>query len=231
MIRSEKMKKYCMLIVAFVMFISSIIFVNMYEVNANTIDATINRNIKGLIQKLEDDTLSNPQLSSSSNPYDYINNEYYDNIIKLGPKALPFLKEKVQISNQDGLIEHIMGIAAEEIAKVDLKSKYGWYSGKGWANKWSLHLKSVKKEISLIIDTEKNQEKKNEKLIKLGIPAIPYIIDEIEKGNVEIIPSLESLLSDNKEVTLTKDQVKDIKDWIKINRDSFKYIRTMVESE
>ena len=65
--------------------------------------------------------LRNPQLSASSNPYEYIqNNKNFNDLVNLGTDALPVIAEKIMNSNDDGLKEYILAIAAEKIAKIDL---------------------------------------------------------------------------------------------------------------
>lgn len=59
----------------------------------------------------------------SSNAYDYIKNDYYKNIINLGPNAIPILVNMYE--KESGLEAYIGAIAIEEISNCDIREKYG----------------------------------------------------------------------------------------------------------
>ncbi len=61
------------------------------------------------------DQISNVADLSSSNPYDYIDNEYYDNIVALGEKAIPVLESMYKNSELTGVNAYIGALAIEEI--------------------------------------------------------------------------------------------------------------------
>lgn len=63
----------------------------------------------------------------SSSTYDYIQNEYYDNIINLGSGAVPVLLKMYENGefSKNGLDANISVIAIQEIAKCNIKDKYG----------------------------------------------------------------------------------------------------------
>ncbi len=58
---------------------------------------------------------------TSSNPYDYIKNEYYDNIVSLGNDAVPVLEEMYRTGELKGLHAFIAAIAVQEITGTDLE--------------------------------------------------------------------------------------------------------------
>lgn len=198
--------------------------------NANAIQNQIDRNVAAMMDNIEQMAVKNPQLAASSNPYDYISgNENYNNIVKLGPKALPIIEEKVKSSKENGLREYILAMAAEEIAKVDLKGdNFGWSNAKEWANKWDRHLEEVKGKVEKIVTSTNNAKVKE--LVKLGTPAIPFIMDKIEEGNVELTPALEELLDGKDLVGFKKNTTaEDYISWVKANKGRFDDLRQLVE--
>jgi hypothetical protein len=170
--------------------------------------------------------MSDPKVSISSNPYDYtIKNKAFDGIVNLGSSALPVLKNKIQNSTQNGLEEYLFAIAMEKIAKVDLKGdKFGWADSKEFCKVWDEHLKAIPQKVTSISNSD--DDNKADKLIKLGTPSIPFIMDEVEQGNIEVIPALDSLLEGSKEVNYIKGSVN--KEWIQANKQKFDGLRKIV---
>ena len=82
----------------------------------NEISASIDSNINQMMSSIEKNS---PEIMAMSNPYAYISNQYFNNIVALGSDALPVIKEKIKNSSEDGLREQILAIAAKKIEKVD----------------------------------------------------------------------------------------------------------------
>jgi len=144
-------------------------------------------------QEIKRLTEIDPQLGISSNPYSYIkNNKEYERIVKLGIPALPVIEQRISEGEKYGLDKYILAIAAEEIAKVNLKNgEYRWSDAEEFIRAWKLHLKSVPKKVDEIVSANETFEWKNNKLAELGVPAIPYIKG---KGIKEIEPSLQKII-------------------------------------
>lgn len=78
---------------------------------------------------------------TSPNPYDYINSEHFRRIVQMGPAALMTIRKMILTSEENGLGEYILAIAAEEIARVNLKgNSFAWTHGKGFCRKWDHHI-------------------------------------------------------------------------------------------
>ncbi len=87
----------------------------------------------------------------SSNPYDYIDSDYYRSIVGLGPAALTHIRKMILESDQKGLREYLLAIAAEEIAKVDLKGDtFAWANAKEWCLQWDLHMRLLPAPIEML---------------------------------------------------------------------------------
>lgn len=123
----------------------------------------------------------------SSNPYDYVNNENFDNIVSLGIPALPVIVEEIEASEMNGLREYLFAIAVEEITKTSLKEKaYGWSNGKEWLDQWTIYLRNIPAQVDYIVnDTESTVEEKETALNELGMMSLPYIKDAIDAGHTE----------------------------------------------
>lgn len=70
---------------------------------------------------------------SSSNPYDYIDNEYYNNIISFGDDAIPVLERMYQENKLIGINAYISTLAIEEITG---SRNFAWTTPEEFYQKW-----------------------------------------------------------------------------------------------
>jgi hypothetical protein len=195
------------------------------SLNVNAAAIAIDNNLTLIMNKV-----SSLPPTSSSNPYNYIiNSNEFNNLVEIGPDALKIIKQRVDESSENGLKEYILAIAAERIAKVDLKGdNFGWSTAKEWSDKWNNHLKNLSTNFKDIIKSDKKSETKNAEVIKLGIPALPFIIDEVEQGNTDLLPALQKLVEGNKKISFDTNSVKDYKEWAKSNKENVQDLRELV---
>jgi hypothetical protein len=200
---------------------------------ADAVPYQIDKNITAIMDEIERMAKENPNKASSSNPYKYIaGNADYKNIVKLGSAALPAIDEKIKTSQENGLREYILALAAEEIAKVDLKGdNFGWSNAKQWDKKWHEHLKGIPANFNKILSSNISKDTKVKEVVKLGTPVIPLVMDQIEQGNIDIVPALGDLLKGNEKVTFDPNSIKDYAGWVKDNKINFDDLRTLVEGE
>lgn len=175
----------------------------------------------------------NPEMASSSNPYDYIkDNKNFDNIVQLGDGALPIIAQKIKYSNDNGLTEYILAIAIEKIAKIDLKeNSEGWSTAKEFSQVWSKHLKNIPNSVDQIVASNQSNNQKVEKLINLGTPALPFIMDKVEQGNIELFPAVKTLLTDDNDNNININSITDPQEWVKQHREDFDNLRSLVIKE
>lgn len=195
-----------------------------------SIASKIDQNISSIMDDVNKLATQNPQAAMSSSPYSYIDNANYKSIINLGSEALPILVDQIDQSKENGLREYILSIATEEIAKVDLKkNKSEWSTAKEFTKVWKTHLKQIPTNVNDIVASNESNDKKIQELVVLGTPAIPFIMDKIEQGNVELFPSLDQLLRGNniKMDTVITDKT----DWVKKNKSQFNDLRELVNKE
>jgi hypothetical protein len=167
--------------------------------------------------------------ATSSNPYDYVrDNPDFENIIVLGSDALPSLQNKLLNNPDSGLHEYILAIAIETIAKVDLKKNEStmWESAKMFKAKWPEYLTSIPALVETITsDQSLESEKKVNKLVELGTPAVPFILEIIEIGDEQLFPAIIALTKDTENVTTEN---ADPKEWVAQNKAKFANLKQYV---
>lgn len=152
----------------------------------DVVAAQIDSNIVNISEGIEEQISNNSLLAMSSNPYDYIeNNEYYDNIVKLGVDALPILQERLEHSPSNGLVEYIMAIAIEDISDCDLKEnkEYKWSSPDEFSDNWSNFVKYAEEKIDTILNSNASEETKIKELEKYGKLSAHEVKEYIKENN------------------------------------------------
>jgi hypothetical protein len=186
------MKKRLLVLTVFVLAIAFVAGV-IYSANASEKDIHQTASIAAIAESTAKVLDANPRISSSSNPYDYVkDNKAFDEIVALGPKALPVLYQEIKLSPDDGLNEYLLAIAAEKILQVDMKTvfgggipgKYSWSDAKGWLEAFSLYVDDLDRNIQTIETSSMSENEKLEQLKSLGILALPYINDAYGSENV-----------------------------------------------
>ena len=148
----------------------------------------INMNMSELMQEINSMLKNSDDSMMSSNPYDYIKSEYFNNIVNRGIVALPVIVDEIETAENNGLREYILAIAAEEITNTNLNQEniYNWTNGKEWLEEWNIFLRNIPTRVNYIInDTENTMQVKEVSLKELGIMALPYIQEAIEEGHTE----------------------------------------------
>lgn len=69
--------------------------------------------------------ISNSSNMTSSNPYDYTKNKYYDNIVELGTPAINVLENMYYNGELVGLDAYLSALIIQDISKCNLYKKYG----------------------------------------------------------------------------------------------------------
>ena len=82
------------------------------------------------------DSIMNVSDSSSSNPYDYIDNNHYRSIVALGSGAVSVLEDMYNSGKLTGLEAYISALAIEDITDCRLSTKYNWSSAEEFYNLW-----------------------------------------------------------------------------------------------
>lgn len=84
---------------------------------------------------------------TSSNPYDYTKNEYYNDIVKLGSNAVPVLEKMYKNNKLTGLNAYISALAIQDITKCYLHEEYNldWSTAEEFYDLWKNYNCSFKK--------------------------------------------------------------------------------------
>lgn len=84
---------------------------------------------------------------TSSNPYDYTNNEYYNNIVKIGKDAVPVLENMYKNNELSGLNAYLSALAIQDITNCNLYEKYNidWTTADEFYALWESNNCSFKK--------------------------------------------------------------------------------------
>lgn len=205
---------------------------SLYAVRANaSVEKQIDQNLNGLATQLQTEVTNKTELAMSSNPYDFIKNSAeYTNIVNLGPDAIPILEKKIDESKGSDLFDYIFAAAIEEISKVNLKEEQStaWADGDKFSEKWKEKLSTLPAEIEKIANSDLSEDEKITSLTKLGLPAVPFIIDQVEAGKTELFPVIQSLVPDEQAKSLAAiDEVQ----WAKENKDIFDDLKKYVLSK
>jgi len=157
-------------------------------------------NLQNMRDAIDEDVMKNSELALSSNPYDYIeDNEYYDNIIKLGVRALPELERTLSESDSNGLNEYILAIAIETISHVDIRKikddEFAWETAKGFEKEWIDIRENANTSINEIVQSDKlSSAEKVDKLSAYGVLAVSELKKVMRDST--LAPSFKTQLED-----------------------------------
>lgn len=75
---------------------------------------------------------------TSSNPFDYTKNEYYNNIVNLGKDAVPILEDMYKSGKLLGVNAYLSALAIEDITDCDLHERYNleWSTAEEFYTLW-----------------------------------------------------------------------------------------------
>ncbi|MBE1556476.1 hypothetical protein [Sporosarcina limicola] len=70
---------------------------------------------------------------------------------------------------------------------------------------------------------------KEQLLLELGTPAIPFILEKVESGNEELFPTVIELTKGSK--VEAKESVENIKEWVTNNKNAFNDLKKHVQEQ
>lgn len=75
---------------------------------------------------------------TSSNPFDYTKNEYYNNIVNLGKDAVPVLEDMYKSGKLSGVNAYLSALVIEDITGCNLYEKYNldWSTAEEFYTLW-----------------------------------------------------------------------------------------------
>ncbi|MCB2313262.1 hypothetical protein LGL55_18355 [Clostridium tagluense] len=157
-----------------------------------SMESSVKSCITEMLQIIDQKGKENPKFLMSSNPYAYVkDNRGYNNLVNLGPKALPVIQKLIE----SGYNEYYLAIAAEDISQVDLKENfYRWDTAEAFAKTFREFLGQVPNKVNQIVNSNKTDSEKNKDISKLGIFSEPYVAEHIKNRKIESSSSLKNLL-------------------------------------
>lgn len=171
--------------------------------------------------------------AASSNPFMIAaNTPELDRIVALGTPALVAAVEKIEASPHNGLQEYLLAICVMRISKAKMddgpgKASY-WDTGKRFTGAWRTHLARIPEEVRAIASGGLSSEQKNAALVRLGTPAIPFVLDEIASGREDLSPAAEALMDGTVEMAGVSPRGIARAKWARENANRFGQLRTIV---
>ncbi len=167
-------------------------------------DAT-RKSPKTAINEAMSQALADSASSPLSNPYAIaLGCPSLDQVVALGTPGLIEAISQIEDSSESGLREYLLAICVKRIAKADVTGPPGtdsyWNTGKEFPRVWRAHLGRIPSEVAQIAKSSEGSEEKNARLTALGIPAIPFILDEVEGGRTDLAPAAEALMEGTAEM-------------------------------
>lgn len=155
-----------------------------------------------------------PLTLTSSNPYDYVDNQYYDNIVNLGVDAIDPLNEIIESGEVSALEQYVATIALQEITECDLNQATGedWETVEQFLNRWEKTVMEMPNTFEQIQNNEKLSWKEKEtEFKKYGIFAKAYAKEAL-KDNFEFGGKKMTKTKDKDLQKALKEMAKDVKD-------------------
>ena len=193
------MKKYLKYIVAVVAFLAIVIVylaINYTQAGEEKIDIASKEEVYTIIRKIRD---YDPMTHYSSSPYAATSdNPLFDQVVAQGVEVLPYFENTLDGSADGTFEEYTMAIVIEAICQVNLKGdNYAWVDAYEFRPVYDSYVKELKDNYTSIVESTDLADVKNEKLVKLGILSLPYLVLDIEKGMTELTPAVDELISNS----------------------------------
>lgn len=155
-----------------------------------------------------------------------------DRVIALGTPAIPELISQIEDSPRGGIREDLLAICVNRITKSWVAGPPGtdtyWNSGKQFPAVWRVHLARTPETVASIADSDVSSEEKNARLVKLGTPAIPFILDEVEAGHGDLSIAAQTLMEGTVEMGGESPRGPATAEWAKQQKARFTELRGLV---
>lgn len=159
----------------------------------------------------------------SSNPYDYINNEYFDNIVELGVPAVKVIEQGYYNGKYAGLNAYIAALAIQKITDVNLYECTGedWETGEQFFHNWNITMNRLPETFDEIINSDDSMEVKISSIEKYGVfgeyflsTAVNEKTSAVEFNGETISIHDQTAIKGAKITKLSEDEMDAIKDYL-----------------
>jgi hypothetical protein len=197
--------------------------------NKSSADTDKRNELNNQIQALKAKIKNDPMLAAQSSPFAYTDNDEFRKIQKLGIDYIPEMESYIE--KDAGLIGYLLTTVVVKNSKVKLKD---YSNTKEWMDNWKEYKLSVpQKYLKLKADLQLANDEKSKKAVidaitDLGVPIIPYLIDDIEATqNADSVSILSNLLSDEGLNLPLQDAKNDWKAWAKQNKNKYSFLKSL----
>ena len=121
----------------------------------------------------------------SSNPYDYINCEYYNNIVSMGIPALKVLEENYHNGVYQGLNAYIAALAIQDISGMNLYECTGcdWENSAQFFEEWDNTMQNLSDIFEKIINSDDTVANKIQQIENYGAFGQAFLCEIRNKEN------------------------------------------------
>ena len=125
---------------------------------------------------------------TSSSPYDYIDQQCYDRIVKLGMPAVEILEKKYETGELGGFDAYIAALAIQEITGCNMHDVTGedYGTAEEFFAHWKKMVNKLPDEFQEIVNRDLDEEEKIQELKKYGVFGESYI-SAVNERDKEII--------------------------------------------
>lgn len=137
--------------------------------HSNNVKAEISRNL-GLIEESRKELPL--EVVISSNPFDYVDEECYNNIVAMGTAAIKPLQELMDSGELSAQCEYVCCALLEEVTQchMDNGKEYGWTNVEEFKSLWEPTIKNLTETLESIQNNEEmSVEEKQAELEKYGV--------------------------------------------------------------
>lgn len=113
----------------------------------------------------------NVEQALSSNPYDYIDNEYYESIVALGVPAVAVLEENYHNGTYSGVDGYIAALAIQDITGLNLYECTGidWSTAEEFFDQWDATIQNLPDTFEKIVNSDASNSDKIRQIEKYGV--------------------------------------------------------------
>lgn len=130
---------------------------------------------------------------ASSNPYDSVDSEYYDNIISMGTEAVGPLEELMMSGGMPAAYQYVSAVALQEITGCDMAEVTGvsWSNVGQFKEMWNSTMQSLPETLeSIKNDSKLSAEEKRNEMEKYGVFGKAYACktaeNEFQLGELKV---------------------------------------------
>lgn len=164
-----------------------------YFVNKpDDVKADITKNLDLMFEESKNKTFAS-EILASSNPYDYVDSEYYGTIVSMGTEVIGPLEELIMSDEMIMEYQYVSAVALQEITGCDMAEVMGvsWSNVGQFKEMWSSTMQSLPETLeSIKNDSKLSAEEKRNEMEKYGVFGKAYACktaeNEFQLGELKV---------------------------------------------